>query len=260
MNETIQIEACVNSVQSAIEAERGGAHRVELCDNLIEGGTTPSGGCIDSARRSLRIGLNAIVRPRGGDFCYSEIEFDMMKRDVSVAKELGCDGVVIGLLKPDGHVDTGRCLELIALARPMSVTFHRAFDMTCDPFQALDDIIQLGFNRILTSGQKNKAIDGVDLIAELVERAEDSIVIMPGSGVNEETIEEIIQKTRAKEYHVTCRKTVDGLMTYRNPHVSMGGVPGVLEYGVSVTDAERIERIVRLANHSDISKETWTAP
>lgn len=244
---SIIIEVCIDSVESAIAAERGGADRVELCDNLIEGGTTPSAGCIMSALRHLSIGLNVMIRPRGGDFCYSDIEFDVMKRDVVMAKDLKCDGVVFGILKPDGRVDLDRCRILIDLARPLSVTFHRAFDMTSDPFQALDDIVLIGCNRILTSGQKNKASEGVDLIAELVARANDDITIMPGSGVNEKNIASLIQKTQAKEYHVACRKTVEGVMIYRNPSVSMGGVPGVPEYSLSITDRDRIEAVVKEA-------------
>src|SRR5438445_9519302 len=147
------IAVCVDSVESAMAAEAGGAERVELCDNLMEGGTTPSAGAVAAARKKLEIKFHVIIRPRGGDFCYSDVEFEVMKRDVEFAKQLGADGIVIGILLPDGAIDVTRTRELIDIARPMSVTFHRAFDMTRDAFAALETLIDLGIDRILTSGQ-----------------------------------------------------------------------------------------------------------
>src|SRR5687768_8698169 len=141
MTKDITIEVCIDSVQSAIEAQQGGANRVELCDNLFEGGTTPSAGAIAIARKNITIGLHVMIRPRGGDFYYSDIEFDCMKKDIQIAKELGADGVVFGLLTKDGRIDVARSKELTDLALPLQVTFHRAFDMTVDPVQALEDII-----------------------------------------------------------------------------------------------------------------------
>src|SRR5512138_1393956 len=162
------LEACVNSALSAIEAQAGGADRVELCQNMPEGGCTPSAGAIRYARKELRIGLFVMIRPRGADFLYSDGEFEIMKEDIRVAKELGADGVVFGILKADGTIDRQRMEELIRLARPMGVTCHRAFDMTRDPFGALEDLIALGVDRILTSGQCDSALEGAPLIRQLI--------------------------------------------------------------------------------------------
>ena len=207
------LEICANSVESALMAQKGGAQRVELCDNIYEGGTTPSYGAILSASKLLNIDLNIIIRPRGGDFCYSELEFEIMKKDIEFAKKLGVNGIVIGILNPDGTIDTLRTKLLVELAKPMSVTFHRAFDVTKDPFKALEDIIECSCDRVLTSGQENKAIEGVSLIKTLVEKAENRIIIMPGSGINEKNIQEIYQKTKAIEFHASLRKNVKSKMT-----------------------------------------------
>ena len=247
MNHPIKIEVCAGSVESAIAAQEGSADRVELCENIYEGGTTPSAGSIMTARRYLTIGLNVMIRPRGGDFCGSDLEFEIMKKDVGVVKDLQADGIVFGILKQDGQVDLERSKIIIELARPLTVTFHRAFDMTPDPFRALDDCVNLGVDRILTSGQRNKAVEGADLIAELVKKAGDALTILVGSGVDEQNIAELIHKTGAQEFHVSGRKRVDSVMTYRNPNVSMGGIPNIPEYEYSVTDAERIKSIVRIA-------------
>ncbi len=248
MPDIFTLEVCANSVESALAAQHGGAGRIELCDNLIEGGTTPSSGAMQTAREKLQIQVFPIIRPRGGDFCYSQIEFDIMQRDIQTAKDCGCDGVVFGILTPDGQIDMPRNRKLVELAHPMQTTFHRAFDMTSDPLKALDDLIELGLDRILTSGQRNQAIDGIELIARLVQCSAGRIRIMPGSGVNEDNIVEIIQKTGVRECHASCRKTINSQMTYRNPHVSMGGHPDNSEYEISITDQERISRVVELAN------------
>jgi copper homeostasis protein len=160
MLENIPLEICLESCEDAIAAQKGGAQRVELCDNLIEGGTTPSAGMIAMTREYRSIGLQVIIRPRGGDFCYSEIELDAMKYDIHHCKTLGVDGVVFGLLKSDGNIDYERTRELIEIARPMNVTFHRAFDMCKDPYQALEELIELGVDRILTSGQEPTVFEG----------------------------------------------------------------------------------------------------
>jgi copper homeostasis protein len=240
----ILIEVCVNSVVSAVEAEKGGALRVELCNNLLEGGTTPSAASIQLAGKILSIDLNVIVRPRGGDFCYSDIEFDVMKSDILAAKELGADGVVIGILDVDGRVDKKRTRELIDIARPMSVTFHRAFDMTADPFQALDDLINLKADRILTSGQKNTAEEGIALISDLVREAGEDIIIMPGCGITPENIERLVGQTGAKEFHVFAVKKVESPMTHRNSEAFMGAPVETSEYETSITDADEIQKIV----------------
>lgn len=243
-NKNYIIEACVNSVESAIQAEKGGAHRVELCDNLLEGGTTPSAASIQLAGKILSIDLNVIIRPRGGDFCYSDVEYEVMKSDILAAKELGTDGVVIGLLDVSGKVDKKRTKELIDLARPMNVTFHRAFDMTADPFEALRDLIELKVDRILTSGQKNTAIEGIDLIAALIQKAEDRVIIMPGCGITAENIEKLAEQTGAREFHVFAVKQVESPMTYRNQEAFMGAPFETSEYETSITDADAIQKIV----------------
>ncbi len=242
----LKIEVCVDSVESALGAQEGGADRVELCDNLLEGGTTPSAGAIAVARANLSIKLHVIIRPRGGDFCYSDIEFDIMRHDVAVAKELGADGVVIGILTPDGEVDKARTAELIELARPLSVTFHRAFDMTRDPFQALEDLIALGVDRILTSGQEPSVIEGLDLIAELVQRAGERVIIMPGGGT-ERNVGKVVAGSGVREVHVIGPMTVDSPMQYRNPRVFMGGELRPPEYARTVTDPARIRELRRQA-------------
>lgn len=239
----ITLEICAASVASCIAAQEGGADRIELCDNLLEGGTTPGYATILTAREKVSIALYPIIRPRGGDFLYDETEFSIMKKDIQLCKQAGCDGVVIGLLTPAGKVDKERTRELVELAWPMGVTFHRAFDMTDDPFEALEDIISTGCERILTSGQRNTAPEGAALIAQLVTKAAGRISIMAGSGVREHNIAELVKTSGATEFHTTAKGYIDSHMVYRNPHVSMGGIPGVPEYGIAVTQAEQVKRI-----------------
>lgn len=241
---SIGIEVCCNSLESAINAQKGGAHRVELCSNLYEGGTTPSMGEISLARKKLHIKLNVLIRPRGGDFVYSRDEIDIIKRDISFCKEIGVDGVVIGFLKPDGNIDVKLTKEIIELSKPMNVTFHRAFDMCKDPERALEEIIEAGADRLLTSGIKNKAIDGVDNLASLVKIADDRIIIMPGSGIRAENILEIIEKTGAKEYHVSERVSLESPMQFRRENIFMGGMPQIPEYEKRIIDAGKIRVIV----------------
>jgi len=248
MNKNYLIEVCATHLQSAIAAEEGGAKRVELCDNLYEGGTTPSYATIKIAREKLKIGLNVMIRPRGSDFYYSDMEFDMMKDDILISKDLGADGVVFGILLPDGNVDTVRTKQLVELARPMSGTFHRAFDVTPDPFKALEDIIDLGIHRILTAGQKNTVPEGIHLIKQIVEKAGERIIIMPGSGINEKNITEIRDLTGAKEFHLTGRKTVQSKMEYRKEGIYFGGLPQIPEYEIKLTDQEIIRKVVSLVN------------
>jgi copper homeostasis protein len=239
------VEVCVDSVESALAAEKGGARRVELCCGLLEGGLTPSAGTIALARKSLRLGLNVIIRPRGGDFLYTDVEHEIMLRDVAIAKELGADGVVIGVLTPSGEVDAVRTRELVERARPMSVTFHRAFDMTRDPFAAIETLAGIGIDRILTSGQEESAMAGLDLLRDLVVRAADRIVVMVCGNVHENNIERIAKETRAKELHVTGFVDVESGMTFRNPRVYMGGLLRPPEYSRAVTAADRISAMVR---------------
>ena len=211
------IEIATSDFPSSAAAVAGGADRIELCDNLSEGGTTQSAGCIKLCREKLNVALFPIIRPRGGDFFYTSEEYDIMQHDVKLCKQLGCDGVVIGLLNPDGSIDVPRTTKLVQLAYPMEVTFHRAFDRCRDPFEALEQLIEIGCNRVLTSGQQPTAPAGVELIAELVKKAEDRIIIMPGSGVRKENIKELAEKTGAAEFHSSLRTKVESRMQYRHP-------------------------------------------
>jgi copper homeostasis protein len=238
------VEVCVDSVEGAMAAQAGGGRRVELCDNLFEGGTTPSAGTIALTRRQLTIALNVIIRPRGGDFCYSALEYEVMRHDIEEAKRLGADGVVIGILNPDGTVDRSRTKALIELARPLSVTFHRAFDVTRDPFEALETLIDLGVDRVLTSGQERSVLEGLETITALVQRAGERIIIMPGGGISERNVKRIIAQSGVKEIHVSGRSAVESPMHYRAPHVFMGGELRLPEYSRLTTDAERIRRFV----------------
>src|SRR5690606_3361961 len=214
MNETYQLEICANSVLSAVIAQEGGADRVELCQNLDVGGTTPSLGQVWLARAGLSIGVHVLIRPRGGDFLYSDLEFLEMKSDIMFCREAKCDGVVIGMLLADGRVDTVRMAELIELARPMQVTFHRAFDRCRDPFEALEAIIDLGCDRLLTSGMKNTAAEGAETIAQLVKQANGRIEVMPGAGINEENILQIAASTGASSFHTSAKEEVGSAMDY----------------------------------------------
>ena len=246
MGDRVILEACVDSAEAAIAAQEGGADRVELCANLLEGGTTPSAGTIQLARAKLDIGLNVMIRPRGGDFCYSGPEFQVMQHDVELAKELGADGVVLGILNPDGSVDAARTGALIELARPMSVTFHRAFDMSRAPHCAMEDLIKLGVDRILTSGQEISALEGLDLIADLVQKAGDRIVIMPGGGITERNVKKIVEQSGAKEVHVYAPLSVESRMTHRHRRCFMGGELRPPEFTLTVTDPNRIKTFARL--------------
>ena len=240
-----KIEICANSVASCIQAEKGGAFRVELCAGIPEGGTTPSYGEIAVARKLLNIKLNIIIRPRGGDFLYSDVEHQSMLHDIEIAKKLGVDGVVIGCLTADGKVDMLRNKELIAAAKGMSVTFHRAFDMCEDPFESLEQIISLGCDILLTSGQQPTAIEGVSLLSKLVTKADGRIIIMPGSGINENNIAIIANETKATEFHFSAREPIDSKMNYRNPNLKMGGtVVSIDEYVQNITDAEKVYRTI----------------
>jgi copper homeostasis protein len=211
-----KLEVIGFTIESCLIAQAAGAHRIELCDNPSEGGTTPSYGFIKTARENLSIELYPIIRPRGGDFLYSEIEFEVMKADIQICKNLGCDGVVIGMLNSDGTVDKQRCKQLVDIAQPMGVSFHRAFDRTKDPFKALEDIISIGCERILTSGQKSVATDGAALLNELVKQANGRIIIMPGSGVRSDNVENLVKKTNATEFHTSARTYTDSKMEFIN--------------------------------------------
>jgi copper homeostasis protein len=246
MSNLKKLEICVGSVHSALAAQKGGAHRIELCDNLLEGGTTPSAGMIKTVRSLLEIPVHVIIRPRGGDFFYSDQEYEIMQEDIRFCKSCDIDGVVIGLLNPDGSIDKERTRSLVELARPLSVTFHRAFDMTPDPYSALDTLIELGIDRILTSGQQNSALDAIDLIMELVTKAGERIMIMPGGGLSEKNIFDFARTVGAREYHATLRSLFPGGMVYRREGIYMGGHPDVPEFDQKETDPVKVAKFVDL--------------
>ncbi|HZC24419.1 MAG TPA: copper homeostasis protein CutC [Candidatus Binatia bacterium] len=226
MAEQVVIEVCVDSVASAVAAQQGGAHRVELCSDLIEGGITPSAGLIEVVRSRVSIGVQVIIRPRGGDFCYTPDEVEIMRRDIALAKELGADGVVLGLLDAEGHVDVKGTRELVGLARPLNVTFHRAFDMSADLFRALEDVCATGADRLLTSGGEPKCLHGAETIARLATAARGRIIIMAGGGIGQRDAANIIKRTGVREIHVGLSTPVPSPMRYRNLKLSMGKVPG----------------------------------
>src|SRR5258705_569462 len=211
------IEIATSDFATTKSAMDGGADRIELCANLAEGGTTPSLGTIKRCREAFNVLLYPIIRPRGGDFLYNKDEYEIMLQDVKLCKQLGCDGIVIGLLNMDGTIDVARTSELIETAYPMGVTFHRAFDRCKDPFVALEELIEIGCGRILTSGQKPSVVDGVGLVAELNKKADDRIIIMPGSGVRKENIKMLAEKTGCVEFHSSLRRKTRSPMQFIHP-------------------------------------------
>jgi copper homeostasis protein len=237
------LEVVVYNIASAIRAQEGGADRIELCDNPGEGGTTPSYGTIEVVRKALNIDVYVMIRPRGGDFLYSNDEYYGMKRDIYQSQRLSVDGVVFGILTADGRIDKKRCKELIEKSRPLKVTCHSAFDMTRDPFEALEDCIEVGFDRILTSGGYTKAIQGIDIIEQLVRQAADRISIMAGSGVNEEVVTEIVQKSKVKEVHFSAMKMEPGKMGFTNDKLSSMGSNEGSEYVYRTVDPQIVKNI-----------------
>lgn len=249
-------EACVDSVESAIAAQAGGALRVELCSGLLEGGLTPSGGLLQVAREALDIGIMAMIRPRGGDFLYTDHEFRAMRRDVEAAREAGVEGVVFGLLTSDGTVDATRTDELTQLARPLRVTFHRAFDMTRDPFEALATLVALCVDRILTSGQEATVIEGLDVIAELTRRAGDRIIVMPGGGITARNVARVAAVAGIREIHFGGGEPVESAMVFRNSRVFMGGTFRPPEYAREVQRAERVTELIAASRDGSAPEET----
>ncbi|HEY48295.1 MAG: hypothetical protein AMJ88_15210 [Anaerolineae bacterium SM23_ 63] len=245
-----KVEISLSGVESAIAAQQGGANRIELCENLLEGGTTPSLGMIAIVRKYLDIDINVIIRPRGGDCCYSEAELEVMKRDIETAGEAGADGVVIGLLNPEGTVDEERTRSLIDLARPMSTTFHRAFDITRDPIEALDTLMDLGIDRVLTSGQATSALEGINLLAELSKHARGRIMIMAGAGITAHNAKQIVERSGVAEIHVgsAAAEDVKSLMQYHNPKIAFRGGTNLPEDILRRTSAERVKAIVDAVN------------
>jgi copper homeostasis protein len=241
-------EICVDSVAGVRAAKAAGAHRVELCADLLEGGITPSLGLIRQARKVPGIDLNVMIRPRGGDFLFNDEEFAAMQADVETAKAEGANGVVVGQLTAPGEIDGARTHELVALARPLSVTFHRAFDVAAEPFGALETLIELGVDRVLTSGQEPTVLEGLPLIVELMKRAGDRIVIMPGGGITARNIERIVGAARPREIHFAALEPVESAMRFRRAHVFMGGELRPPEYDRLESSAATIGAIVAKAS------------
>lgn len=248
MNEAIKLEVCVDSVESAVAAELGGAHRVELCSSLHDGGVTPSSGLTVAVRQKISIGLHVMIRPRSADFCYSDDEFQIMRRDILTAKQLGADAVVFGILDLDGKIDVVRTKKLVKIAAPLKVTFHRAFDMTSDPFSAFRDLQRAGVHRVLTSGGKQTALEGAGTLKQLVAAAPDDITVMAGSGIKDDNVAMLIEQTGVHEIHASLRSAVQSPMRFRNDKISMGAEPG-REYQLYVVDARKVQDLLVAASN-----------
>jgi copper homeostasis protein len=241
LNEKIVLEVCAFNIQSCIIAEKVGAVRAELCDNPVQGGTTPSYGTIKRTREKISIQLYPIIRPRAGDYYYDEDEFDIMRKDIEICKQLGCEGISVGIQKQNGEIDTERMKRIIQWAYPMGVTCNRVFDAVPDIFKALEELIQCGCERILTSGQKSAAPDGAEILSNLVEQAEDRIIIMPGAGVRSSNIQKLVIDTGATEFHTSARKKIQSSVSHQNPDVLDTGE-------MYIADETELREILRLAN------------
>jgi copper homeostasis protein len=251
------LEIVVYNIESALRAQEGGADRIELCDNPGEGGTTPSYAVIEAVRQNVNMDVYVMIRPRGGDFLYSNYEFHAMKRDIHQCQKISVDGVVFGILTAEGRLDVKRCKELIERARPLKVTCHRAFDMTRDPFEALEDCIEAGFDRILTAGQQAQADKGKELIGQLIQKANSRIAIMPGSGVNENTVEEILRLTKATEIHFSATAFRESAMRYRNDQIAGMGSEEGSEFKLRTVNPERVRKMRALAEEVERSNDQF---
>ena len=239
MSKRIVLEVCAFNIQSCIIAEKAGAVRVELCDNPVEGGTNPSYGTIKKVREKISIQLYPILRPRSGNYFYDDEEFGIIKEDIHICKELGCDGISVGVQTIKGDIDTERFKQIVAWAYPMGVTCNRAFDATPDPFKALEDIIACGCERVLTSGQASAAPDAGKLLGQLVQQANGRISIMPGAGVRSTNIKKLVEESGAWEYHTSARKIVPNPMLHSNPAVLDSG-------NVYMADVEELKTILAI--------------
>ncbi len=241
----LTLETIAFNIESCKLAQKAGAHRIELCDNPGEGGTTPSYGFIKAARQILKIDLFPIIRPRGGDFFYSHEEFEIMKTDIKVCKDLGCDGVVFGILNEHAFIDKVRCKILVQLSYPMEVTFHRAFDRVTEPSQALEDVIECGFERILTSGFYSTAMEGADNLKKLIQVADERIIIMPGSGIRSSNIKQLMETTNAVEFHSSARKFQNSNMKVLNNNMN----ENLQSVGIDETEIKEMLEILAQQNH-----------
>ena len=248
----MDLEICVDSLESAKAAQVGGAHRVELCSALSEGGLTPSAGLIGAVCESLAIPVFVMVRPRAGDFFYSADDFNLMKKDIVAARNLGAEGLVLGVLLKDGLVDVERTRELVQLARPLGVTFHRAIDWTPVIEDALEDVIKTGAIRVLTSGGRQTAMQGVESLSRMVTRAGDRIGVMVCGRIRKDNIGEIARRTNAVEFHAALRKKTKSPVTYDNPGLSLGevGMDEFARYAVSAEDVRALREAMLAAQES----------
>jgi copper homeostasis protein len=246
----MKIEICVEGIDGLVAAQEAGADRAELCASLLEGGITPSLGVVRESLRVATIPFHVIVRPRGGDFLYSEREFATMLDDILALRELRAAGVVIGCLNPDGRIDEARMTALVEAARPMSVTCHRAFDMTRDVDEAVEALVRCGVDRVLTSGQRDTAIEGADILRRTVEAAGDRLVVMVCGALDETNIGEVLRRTRAPEAHFSAPKVLASGMAFRNPHVGMGGTAIEREFELTVTDPDAVRRTIAAARQA----------
>ena len=233
------LECCCDSVESALAASSGGATRLELCSNLIIGGTTPSLALFQTVRKAVNIRIHVLLRPRFGDFCYTDYEKSILLQEARMFREAGADGIVIGALRPDGDLDHEFLKSMILQRGSMNVTLHRAFDMCRDPIEALEDAIRLGFDTILTSGGENDAVSGIGMLKKLYESAEGRIDLMAGSGISAEAIESILASVPLKSFHMSGKKVMESPMVYRKKSVSMG-LRFLSEYEIWQTDEEKI--------------------
>ena len=242
-----KIEICVEGVDGLLAAQAGGADRVELCASLLEGGLTPSLGVVREALRVATIPFHVIIRPRGGDFLYSEREFAAMLEDIASLRDMNVAGVVIGCLTEEGRIDEARTTALVEAARPMKVTCHRAFDMTADYREALEALIRCGVDRVLTSGQRDTAMEGIDILKETAALAKGRIIVMACGALDESNIAQVRQATHVDELHFAALKTIKSGMRFRNEHVGMGGTAIEREYEITLTDTEAVRRTIAAA-------------
>jgi len=240
------MEVVIDCVQSAVNAEKAGAIRVELCSNLVEGGTTPSLGVFEMIKEATNIPVFVMIRPRGGDFLYSDLEFAVMVKEIEIFKDKNADGFVFGLLKSDGTVDMERNQVLIDMCKPLPVTFHRAFDVVTDGFKALEDIISLGFDRILTSGMEPTALEGLPFLTKLIEKAGDRIIIMPGGGINEKNLSRILEHCKAKEFHGSARSSFPSNMTFHTPSIHMGAALYRSESTIRISSYDKLNTMLNI--------------
>lgn len=243
----VTIEICIEGIDGLLAAQAGGADRVELCASLLEGGLTPSLGVVRTALRLAKVPFYVMVRPRGGDFLYSPAEFETMLADVAALRGEGVAGVVFGCLTPDGRIDEARMRALVEAARPMAVTCHRAFDMTRDAEDAIEALVRVGVDRVLTSGQHDSAAEGIDTLARIVRAARGRIKIMACGGLDAGSIADVLRRSGADELHFAAPMTVASAMTHRNPRIGMGGTALAREFELTLTDPDAVRRTIQAA-------------